>query len=251
MNIIAFANHKGGVGKTTTVANVGYALAHDFKRRVLMIDIDPQSNLTTHYGYYQRPSRSTYEVLRGSSTIREATIELSPTLDLLPSSLDVTNLESELQGITGREFILSEALDSVKNYDAILIDTPPSLGILTVNAFTASTDVCVVVQTEFFALQGLAKLYEIIGVVQRRTNPKLKVSGVIATMFDRRKGMHLEALQALEERFPKELFDIQISESVALVEASSSGKSIFEYKPQSKSAEQYHELAAGIVKRML
>jgi chromosome partitioning protein len=251
IHTIAFANHKGGVGKTTTVANVGYALAHECNKRVLMIDIDPQSNLTTHYGHYQRPPRSTYEVLRGTSSVQDAVIALSENLHLVPSSLDVTNLESELQGVTGREFILSEALDAVKNYDVVLIDTPPSLGILTVNAFTASTDVCVVVQTEFFALQGLAKLYEIIGIVQKRTNPKLKVSGVIATMFDRRKGMHCEAFQALEERFPKELFDVQISESVALVEASSAGKSIFEYKPQSKSAEQYQELAKAIVKRIL
>lgn len=251
MKIITFANHKGGVGKTTTVANIGYALANHHKKRVLMVDMDPQTNLTTHFGIYERPENTMYEVLKGSSTIAKAIIPLSTTLHLLPSSLDVTNIEAELQGITGREFILREALDKVQGYDAVLIDTPPSLGVLTVNAFTASTDVCIVVQTEFFALQGLAKLYEIIGIVQKRTNPKLAISGVIATMFDRRKGMHCEALQALEERFAKELFDTQITEAIALVEAASAGKSIFEYKPSSKAAEQYDDIAKAIAKKIL
>jgi chromosome partitioning protein len=251
MNVLAFANHKGGVGKTTTVANVGYALAEIFKKRVLMIDIDPQANLTAHYGIYQRPANTAYELLRGAASVQECIIELSPMLHLLPSSLDLTNAESELQGVTGREFLLSEALHSINAYDMILIDTPPSLGVLTVNSFTAATGVCVVVQTEFFALQGLAKLYEIIGIVQKRTNPKLVVSGVVATMFDRRKGMHSEALQALEARFAKELFDVQITESVALVEAASAGKSIFEYKASSKSAEQYQDFAQELLKRVL
>jgi chromosome partitioning protein len=251
MKIITFANHKGGVGKTTTVANLGYALAHNHKKKILMIDMDPQTNLTTHFGIYARPDITMYEVLRGSSSLQEAIQELSPSFHIVPSSLDVTNTESELQGVTGREFILREALESISGYDAILIDTPPSLGILTVNSFTASTDICIVVQTEFFALQGLAKLYEIISIVQKRTNPQLTISGVIPTMFDRRKGMHLEALQALEGRFKKELFDIQITEAIALVEAASAGKSIFEYKPGSKAAEQYDDLAKMIVKRIL
>jgi chromosome partitioning protein len=251
MKIITFANHKGGVGKTTTVANLGYALAHNHKKKVLMIDMDPQTNLTTHFGIYTRPDTTMYEVLRGTATIKQATVELSSVLHLVPSSLDVTNIEAELQSITGREFILREALEKVSAYDVILLDTPPSLGILTVNAFTASTDVCIVAQTEFFALQGLAKLYEIIGIVQKRTNPQLSITGVIATMFDRRKGMHTEALQALENRFNKELFDVQITEAIALVEAASAGKSIFEYKPSSKAAEQYDEVAKLIVKRIL
>ncbi len=251
MKIITFANHKGGVGKTTTVANIGYALAHNHKKRVLMIDMDPQTNLTTHFGLYARPENTMYEILRGSADIVSSIQELSPKLHLLPSSLDVTNTESELQGVTGREFILREALESIQGYDAVLIDTPPSLGILTVNAFTASTDICIVVQTEFFALQGLAKLYEIITIVQKRTNPQLTISGVIPTMFDRRKGMHVEALQALEERFKKELFNVPVTEAIALVEAASAGKSIFEYKPSSKAAEQYDELAKIIAKKIL
>ena len=251
MKIITFANHKGGVGKTTTVANIGYALARHQKKRILMIDMDPQTNLTSHFGIYERPQDTMYEVLKGNSTISKAIVKLSPSLHLLPSSLDVTNIEAELQGITGREFILREALDKVQGYDAILIDTPPSLGVLTVNAFTASTDVCIVVQTEFFALQGLAKLYEIIGIVQKRTNPKLAISGVIATMFDRRKGMHCEALQALESRFSSELFDVQVTEAIALVEAASAGKSIFEYKPSSKVAEQYDEIAKSLAIKIL
>jgi chromosome partitioning protein len=251
MKIITFANHKGGVGKTTTVANLGYALAHQHKKRVLMIDTDPQTNLTTHFGLYDRPRHTMYEVLKGTSSLAQATYELGDNFHLIPSSLDVTNIEAELQTITGREFILREALEHIRDYDIILIDTPPSLGILTVNAFTASHDICIVVQTEFFALQGLAKLIEIVGIVQKRTNPKLIVSGVIATMFDRRKGMHCEALQALEERFKRELFDVQITEAIALVEAASAGKSIFEYKPSSKAAEQYNDLAGALAKRLL
>lgn len=253
MKVIAFANHKGGVGKTTTVANVGWALAHEFGKRVLMIDVDPQANLTTHFGHYNRPQYSAYEVFRGSATVRQAVLPLAPNLRLLPSSLDVTNIESELQGVTGREFILREALEGggKEDYDVIVIDTPPSLGILTVNAFTAATDICVVVQTEFFALQGLAKLYEIISIVQKRTNPRLKVSGVAATMFDRRKGMHCEALSALQERFSRELFGVQIGEAIALVEAASAGKSIFDYKPASKAAEQYRELTQEILRRIV
>jgi chromosome partitioning protein len=253
MKIISFANHKGGVGKTTTAANVGYALAEHCNKKVLLVDMDPQSNLTTHFGIYERPRNTTYELLKGTTTIEEATIALTSRLALMPSSLDLTNIESELQGVTGREFILREALENAVRqgkYNYILVDTPPSLGVLTVNAFTASTDVCVVVQTEFFALQGLAKLQEIIAIVQKRTNPKLRVSGVIATMFDKRKGMHCEALQALEERFHDQLFTTQISESIALVEASSAGKSIFDYKPTSKSAEQYLFLAKEIIQRI-
>ncbi|TAE22186.1 MAG: ParA family protein [Candidatus Kapaibacterium sp.] len=251
MKIITFANHKGGVGKTTTVANIGYALAHNHKKRVLMIDMDPQTNLTTHFGLYVRPENTMYEILRGSADISSSIHELSPKLHLLPSSLDVTNTESELQGVTGREFVLREALEAVQGYDVVLIDTPPSLGILTVNAFTASTDICIVVQTEFFALQGLAKLYEIITIVQKRTNPQLTISGVIPTMFDRRKGMHTEALEALEARFKNELFNVPVTEAIALVEAASAGKSIFEYKPNSKAADQYNELANMITKKIL
>lgn len=256
MNIITFANHKGGVGKTTTVANIGYALADEWKKKILLVDMDPQANLTTHFGYYDRPEASVYEVLRSSATLQQAVLNLTPNLHLVPSTLDLTNVEAELQGVTGREFILREAIDAMlqnskERYDAILIDTPPSLGILTVNAFTASTDICVVVQTEFFALQGLAKLYEIINIVQKRTNPKLKVSGVIPTMFDRRKGMHCEALQALEQRFRQELFDVQIGEAIALVEAASAGQSIFQYKPSSKVAEQYQELTKQLATRLM
>jgi chromosome partitioning protein len=251
MKIITFANHKGGVGKTTSVANIGYALAHLRNKKTLMIDIDPQTNLTAHFSVYDRPAQTMYEVLRANTPISSAIIELSPSLHLLPSSLDLTNVEAELQSVTGREFILREALEKVRGYDAILIDTPPSLGVLTVNAFTASTDICIVVQTEFFALQGLAKLYEIIALVQKRTNPKLSISGVIPTMFDKRKGMHCEALQALEERFPSALMSPPISEAIALVEASSAGKSIFEYKSSSKAAEQYEEISNAIVDRIL
>jgi chromosome partitioning protein len=251
MKIITFANHKGGVGKTTTVANLGYALAHTYNKRVLIIDTDPQTNLTTHFGVYERPEYTMYEVLKGTCSLAQATYQLDNMFHLVPSSLDVTNVEAELQTTTGREFILREALEGIQNYDVILIDTPPSLGILTVNAFTASTDICIVVQTEFFALQGLAKLVEIVGIVQKRTNPRLVVSGVIATMFDRRKGMHCEALQALEERFEEQLFSVQITEAIALVEAASAGKSIFEYKHGSKAAEQYNELAGALSKRLL
>lgn len=251
MKIITFANHKGGVGKTTTVANIGYALAHHHKKKILIVDMDPQTNLTTHFGIYERPDKTIYEVLKGVASIHETILKISPSFHLVPSSLDVTNSESELQSVTGREFLLHEAIRNVHEYDAILIDTPPSLGVLTVNAFTASTDICIVVQTEFFALQGLAKLYEIISLVQKRTNPKLVISGVIATMFDKRKGMHCEALQALESQFVNELFPIQVSEAIALAEAASAGKSIFEYKPTSKVAEQYDELAQAIAKKLL
>lgn len=251
MKIITFANHKGGVGKTTTVANIGYALAHHYKKKVLMVDMDPQTNLTAHFGIYDRPEKTMYEVLKGTATINDSIVQLFPSLHLVPSSLDVTNSDAELQSVTGREFLLNEALNKVQGYDAVLIDTPPSLGVLTVNAFTASTDICIVVQTEFFALQGLAKLYEIISIVQKRTNPKLVISGVIATMFDKRKGMHCEALQALETQFAKELFPTQVSEAIALVEAASAGKSIFEYKPSSKVAEQYDDLAKSIAKKLL
>lgn len=246
MKIISFANHKGGVGKTTTVANVGYCLANNFSQKVLMIDMDPQANLTTHFGIYNRPQHSTYEMLRGGVSVNQCALPIQPGLHIIPSSLDLTNVETELLGATGREFILRESLENIQHYDVILIDTPPSLGILTINAFTASSDICVVVQTEFFALQGLAKLYEIITIVQKRTNPKLQVSAVVATMFDKRKGMHLEAFQALEARFPNELLDVQIGETIALVEAASAGKSIFEYKPSSKASEQYLELTTKI-----
>ena len=238
-NIISVSNHKGGVGKTTSTVNIGAALAQ-LGHKVLLIDLDPQANLSQSLGL-EGKEPNTYQLLKGE---RAVPINVAERLDVMPSSLDLSGAEVELAGEAGREYILREALEAVKfRYDHILIDCPPSLGLLTLNALTASDEVLIPIQPHYLATQGLAKLLEVVGKVGQRLNKRLKVGSILVTLYDGRKVLNRDVLEALEGRFPKELLSTRIRENIALAEAPTQGLDIFRYAPKSNGAEDY--LAAG------
>lgn len=239
-NIIAVSNHKGGVGKTTSTINLGAALAQ-LGHKVLLLDLDPQANLSQSLGL-EGKEPNTYQLLKGEG--RPLPINVAERLDVMPSSLDLSGAEVELAGEAGREYILREALEAIKfRYDFILIDCPPSLGLLTLNALTVADEVLIPIQPHYLAAQGLAKLVEVVDKVSKRLNKRLKVGSLLITLYDGRKVLNRDVLEALEARFPKELLRTRIRENIALAEAPTQGEDIFRYAPKSNGAEDY--LAAG------
>lgn len=252
MRRIAIINQKGGVGKTTTVANLGAALARA-GQRVLAIDLDPQANLSLYLGVELQPTEpSAYSVLCSGMPLGAALRPTStPGLELLPSQIDLSGAELELAATIGRETILRDSLDTWtrkqaqegNQIDFILIDCPPSLGLLSVNALCAANEVMVVAQTEFFALQGLSRLLEIVELVQARLNPKLKLTGVLASIYDARLRLAREVLGELRRFFPAETFQTTIGTNVRLAESPSHAQTIFEYAPESRGARDYAALA--------
>lgn len=248
MQVIAFVNQKGGVGKTTSCLNVGAGLSHKGKR-VLLIDTDPQGNLTISAGIHLKDGEPTvHEVLKGSTNINDA---IKPgTYDVLPADIMLSGAEIELASVPGREMILKEAIGELKKpYDYILIDCPPSLSIITLMALTAANSVIVPVQAHYLALNGIAQLRDTISLVRKRMNPQLNIGGVIVTQYDNRRLIDKEVLESLTAAFPGKVFETTVSNSVALVEAPSFGKDIFEYKPNSKPAAQYEAIVNEIMKR--
>ena len=243
--IIAISNHKGGVGKTTSTVNIGAGLSNHGKH-VLLVDLDPQSNLTLSLG---APSDFTiYGSLRGEYPLKPA--ELTSTLHVVASTLDLSGAEVELSGEAGREFFLRDLMDPLKKkYDYILIDCPPSLGLLTLNALAAANEIYIPVQAQYLALQGLAKLIEIVTKVKKRLNKKLEVGGVILTQYDSRKILDRDVSDTVYERFSDKVFTTKIRTNVALAEAPSQGKDIFSYNPKSMGAEDYLALCNEIIKR--
>ncbi len=252
MRRIAIINQKGGVGKTTTVANLGAALARA-GQRVLAIDLDPQANLSLYLGVELQPTEpSAYSVLCSGMPLSDALRPTStPGLELLPSHIDLSGAELELAATIGRETILRDSLDTWtkgqtqqgNRIDFILIDCPPSLGLLSVNALCAANEVMVVAQTEFFALQGLSRLLGIIELVQARLNPELKLTGVLASIYDARLRLAREVLGELRRFFPAETFQTTIGTNVRLAESPSHAQTIFEYAPGSRGARDYAALA--------
>ncbi|HKD99739.1 MAG TPA: ParA family protein [Planctomycetota bacterium] len=252
MRRIAVINQKGGVGKTTTTVNLGAALARK-GRRVVLVDLDPQANLTVHLGI-EAPegSPSMYPVLLSDKPFAEVLRPTStPGLRLAPSNLDLSGAEVELVAEIGRETRLRDALErwtkSGDDADFVLIDCPPSLGLLSMNALVAADEVFLAAQTEFFALRGLTKLLELVELVKRRLNPSLEVTGVIAGLYDARRNLAREILSELRAYFGAKLFATAIRENVRLAEAPSHGKSIFEYAPDSKGAADYLALAGEVL----
>lgn len=242
--IISFLNHKGGVGKTTCTINIGAGLV-EFNKRVLLIDLDPQANLSLSLGAPRLPN-TIYEALRGESELEPYTIKDG--LDIITSTLDLSGAEMELINEAGREYILRELFEPVKDkYDFILIDCPPSLGLLTLNALTSSDAVIIPLQTEFLALQGLAKIKQVIQKVKLRLNKKLEIKGVIATMYDSRKVLNREVVGTIKKYFGELVFKTPIRDNVALAEAPAKRKDIFVYNKKSIGAQDF----LGLTKELL
>lgn len=242
--IYAVSNHKGGVGKTTSAINIGAALAAR-KKRVLLIDLDPQANLTQSLGI--KDSQLTiYDNLKGEKLI--SPIEYKNNLYVLPSSLDLSAAEIELSAEPGREYILKEFLSKLDDkYDYILIDCPPSLGLLTINALTVANFVIIPMQAEYLPLRGLAKLNEVINKIKTRLNTELEIGCVFLTQYDVRKILNRDVAESVSEFFGKKFLKNKISNNIALAEAPSQGKDIFSYSRNCKGAEDYMSLTQEVL----
>lgn len=243
--VISISNHKGGVGKTTSAINIGAGL-NKLKKRVLLIDLDPQANLSQSLGVVE-PERTIYGALRGEYKLQP--IEIVKGLDIIPSTLDLSGAEIEMSGEAGREYILKELIDPIRsNYDFIIIDSPPSLGLLTINAFTSSDEILIPLQAQYLALQGLTKLMEVIEKIQRRLNKDLKLGGVFITQYDKRKVLNRDVVETIEAHFKKDVFKTKIRDNVALAEAPAQGLDIFRYNSKSYGAEDYLKLSKELLK---
>ena len=257
MRRIAIVNQKGGVGKTTTCANLGAALARS-GRRVLLVDVDPQANLSLYLGVEPDPERSsTYSVLLGASSLAQAILPTAtPGLELVPSHIDLSGAELELAASIGRETLLRDAIDDWEREgrasgrppaDYVLFDCAPSLGLLSINALAAAREIIVALQTEFFALQGMSKLLDIVRLLRRRLNPALEVAGILPCLYDSRLKLAREVLSEIRAYFPGQVFANPIRSNVKLAESPSYGQTIFEYAPESNGAEDYLRLAAEVL----
>lgn len=260
--ILGVVNQKGGVGKTTTSVNLGAALALRGKK-VLLVDIDAQSNLTTHLGLATsddeegalmgveaapRPEFTVYDVLKGSKIASDVILNRSENLDVLPSSLLLSAADLELGGVVGREIILRRALQPIRDrYDIIVIDCPPALGLLSLNALAAVEKVVIPVQSEYLALHGVRQLLDTIDQVRSIYNPSLLVGGVLICMHDNRKRLARAVADTIRAYFGDLVFDTVVRANVALAEAPSQGQTIFEYQPKSSGAEDYAALAEELL----
>ena len=250
MRVISFVNQKGGVAKTTSCVNIGASLA-DQGRRVLLVDLDAQGSLSTSTGLKEigADELTVYEVLKGAD-IKEATRTLSESLSVLPTDIRLSGAEIELSSVPGREFLLREALESVaEKYDFTIIDCPPSLGVLTLIALTASDEIIVPVKADFLALNGMAQLMQTINIVKKRMNPGLEIAGVIATFYNSRRNLDQQIVDQIESAFPGKLFKTKISQNTALAEAPVNGTDIFTYNEKSNGAIQYNELTNELIER--
>ncbi len=255
MKRIAFANQKGGVGKTTTTLNTGVGLAMA-GCRVLLLDLDAQANLTEGLGFRAEELEVTiFDVLSGVVPVRDAILQRpvpdGETMHVLPSSIQLSAADIQLAGRMGREQLLRQALASVDegSYDYILMDCPPNLGLLTINALVAATDVIVIAQSHFYAMKGMTNLWDAIDEVKRFYNAGLEVSGIVVTQFDARKNLNKDVEQSFRENFEDIVFRTVIRDNVTLAEAPSYGMSIFEHGPQSHGAEDYRALTKEMLAR--
>jgi chromosome partitioning protein len=244
--VVAFANQKGGVAKTTTTLNLGVAL-QELGYRVLAVDMDPQGNLTMSLGLNPNDVRpSMFDVLVNGVNIEDALVQRE--LDVVVSSIDLAAAEISLSSLIGRERMLSKALLQVDDrYDYILIDTPPSLGLLTVNALTAADAVIVPVQCEYLSLRGLAQLERTLELVRDNLNPEVHIAGIVATMYDSRTVHGREAVEVLRSSFGDLVFETTIAKTIRFAEAPVKGESVLKYAPDSKAAQAYRQLAREVL----
>ncbi len=249
MRVLVVSNQKGGVGKTTTAISLGAALV-ERGQRVLIVDLDPQANATSGLGISKDHS-GTYNVLLKEQPITESIIHTEIAgLDLLPSGPDMAGAEVELVPLMAREFRLRQALRTAGAYDTVIVDCPPSLGLLTVNALAAGDGVLVPVQCEYYALEGLAQLLDTIEAVRQRLNERLEVLAIVLTMEDRRNRLSMQVVDEVRKHFPKLVAHTRIPRTVRLAEAPSYGKPISVYDPSSRAAKAYSDLAREVEQRL-
>lgn len=247
--VIAIANQKGGVGKTTTAINLSACLAEKNKK-VLAIDIDPQGNTSSGLGIDKNSLKNTiYQMIIGECTLEECRIQTPiKNLEILPSNVNLAGAEIELIGVKDREFILKQHVARIKNeYDFIIIDCPPSLNTLTVNAMTTADTVLVPIQCEFYALEGLTQLIHTINLVKQRLNPQLEMEGVVFTMYDARTNLSLQVVENVKSNLKQNIYKTIIPRNVRLAEAPSHGLPINLYDPKSAGADGYRQLAMEVI----
>ncbi len=249
--VIAGSNQKGGVGKTTTALNLSASLGI-LEKKVLLVDLDPQANATSGIGIdTNKVEFSSYHLLEHTQKVDKIIVPTStPNLDIIPSNIDLVAIEIELVNHNNREFMLKEALNAIKNnYDFIVIDCAPSLGLITLNALTASDSVIIPIQCEYFALEGLGKLLNTIKSIQKIHNPNLNIEGLLLTMYDSRLRLSNQVVEEVRKHFHNMVFKTIIQRNVTLGEAPSHGKNIIDYDSTSRGAKNYIKLAHELINK--